>query len=119
MTTVLPPQDTEKPLEVSVSRRDPGRFRTTPGRLRLLSIVCVGAIVILWIVSAGALSSRRGAATSVSNDSGALLVDVQALYHALADLDATASRQLLAAGQPPADVRQRYLDDRNEAGRLL
>src|SRR4029079_2632831 len=75
--------------------------------------------VILLIVSAGALSSRRGAARSVSNDSGALLVDVQALYHALADLDATASRQLLAAGQPPADVRQQYLDDRTEAARLL
>ena len=119
MTTLLPPQTTEKPLEDSVGRRDPGRFRTTPGRLRLLSIVSVGAIVVLLIVSAGALSSRRGAAKSVSNDSGALLVDVQALYHALADLDATASRQLLAAGQPPADVRQRYLADRNEAGRLL
>jgi hypothetical protein len=119
MTTVLPPKTTDKPLDVSVGGRDPGRFRTTPGRLRLLSIVSVGAIVLLLVVSAGALSSRRGAANSVSNDSGALLADVQALYHALADLDATASRQLLAAGQPPAEVRKRYLDDRDEAGRLV
>jgi hypothetical protein len=119
MTTVLPPQTTEKPLQDSVGRREPGRFRTTPSRLRLLSIVSVGAIVVLLIVSAGALSSRRSAANSVRDDSGAQLADVQALYHVLADLDATASRQLLAAGQPTAKVRQRYLDDRDEAGRLV
>jgi len=119
MTTVLPPQSTEKPLQVSVGRREKGRFSTTPGRLRLLSIVSVGAIVILLIVSAGALSSRRGAANSVRDDSGELLVDVQDLNHALADLDATATRQLLAAGQAPPKVRQRYLADRDEAGRLV
>jgi len=70
------------------------------------------------VVSAGALSSRRGAAKSVSDESGTRLVEVQALYHALADADATASRQLLAAGQAPIEVRQHYLDDIDRAGRL-
>jgi hypothetical protein len=80
--------------------------------------VSVGAIVVLLVVSAGALSSRRSAAKSVSDESGARLVQVQALYHALADADATASRQLLAAGVIPTEVRQQYLDDLAEAGRL-
>jgi len=118
MTTVSPPKSTDRPVQNAAGARDPGRFRTTPGRLRLLSIVSVGAIVVLLVVSAGALSSRRSAAKSVSDESGARLVQVQALYHALADADATASRQLLAAGVIPTQVRQQYLDDLAEAGRL-
>ena len=119
MTTVLPPQSTEKPLEVSVGRREKGRFSTTPGRLRLLSIVSVGAIVILLLVSAGALSSRRGAAKSVSNDSGALVSDVQAMYKKLADADAAASQQLLDPTAASAELIGRYQRDMDEASQLL
>jgi hypothetical protein len=119
MTTISPPKGTDRPVQESRGRREPGRFRTTPGRLHLLSLVSVGAIVVLLLVSAGALSSRRGAARSVATESGPLLIDVQEMYRALADADATASRQLLAAGQAPVEVRQRYLDDLDRAGRLL
>jgi hypothetical protein len=119
MTTVSPPKNTDRPVQNSRGARDPGRFRTTPGRLRLLSIVSVGAIVVLLVVSAGALSSRRSAAKSVSDESGVRLVQVQGLYHALADADASASQQLLAAGGVSPEIRQRYLADLAEAGRLL
>jgi len=118
MTTISPPKRTDRPVQAPPEHRDPGRFRSTPGRLRLLSVVSVAAIVVLLVVSAGALSSRRSAAKSVSDESGARLVQVQALYQSLADADATASRQLLAAGQAPVEVRQRYLDDLDRAGHL-
>jgi hypothetical protein len=118
MTTVLPPQTTEKPVEDSVGRRAPGRFQTTPGRLRLLSILCVGTIVILLIVSAGALSSRRSAAHSVRDESGPCLLRVQKLYQAFADADVRASTALLAAGGLSIEQRQLYLEARDKAGRL-
>jgi hypothetical protein len=118
MTTVLPPKTTDNHLQDSVGRRDPGRFRTTPGRLRLLSIVSVGAIVLLLIVSAGALSSRRGAAHSVRDESGPCLTRVQNLYQAFADADARASTSLLAAGGISIEERQRYLEARDKGGRL-
>ena len=119
MTTVSPPKSTDRPVQISVERRDPGRFRTTPGRLRLLSVVSVGAILVLLVVSAGALSSRRSAAKNVSDESGTRLVQVQALYHALADADASASTSLLATGGLSSEIRQQYLKDLDEAGRLL
>jgi len=119
MTTVLPPQSTEKPLEVSVAHREKGRFSTTPGRLRLLSILSVGAILILLIVSAGALSSRRGAAKSAGNDSGALLVQVQELYRVLSDADASASTSLLKSGGVSTAIHDQYVTDIKKAGQLL
>jgi hypothetical protein len=119
MTTVSPPKSSDTPDQNTVASREPGRFRTTPGRLRLLSIVSVGAIVVLLVVSAGALSSRRSAAKSVSDESGTRLVQVQALYHALADADASASTSLLASGGVSSAIRDQYLHDLDEAGRLL
>ena len=94
-------------------------LRTTPGRLRTFSILAVVAIVLLWLVTASALNTRRDAARSVATSSGPRLVATEDLYRALADADATASSALLRAGlEPPAD-RQRYLDDLARAGRLL
>jgi hypothetical protein len=119
MTTISPPKSTDRPVQVSAERRDSGRFRTTPGRLRLLSIVSVGAILVLLAVSAGALSSRRSAAKNVSDESGTRLVQVQALYHALADADPSASTSQLATGGVSSEIRHDYQRDLDEAGRLL
>jgi hypothetical protein len=119
VTTVLQPQRTDRPFQAPVERPDPGRFRTTPGRLRLLSLVSVAAILVLLVVSAGALSSRRSAANSVRNDSGPLLVQVQDLYRRLADADASASRSLLETGGVSIQILEQYEADLEAGGQLL
>lgn len=91
----------------------------TPGRLRLFSVAILGALIALWAVGASSLNARHEAARSVGLESAPLLVAADDLYVALADADATASSAFLRAGLEPPEVRQRYLDDLADAGRVL
>jgi hypothetical protein len=94
-------------------------FTTTPGRLRLASLVLVVVLVLILIVTAAASKARENAANAVDRASGPELVAAEDLYVALADADATASTTFLKAGLEDPSQRQHYVDDINNAGKQL
>ena len=97
-----------------------GRWvRTTPGRLRVASVVLLAGLLVVGIVAASAASARSNAAHAVGETAVPELVAAQNLYVALADADATASKIFLTPGDEPVDLRERYHRDIRDAGRYL
>jgi hypothetical protein len=94
-----------------VGRRVRARASTTPGRLRLASVVILGAVILLWVIAAGALGARQHAAHAVGLETEPLLVGAQGIYASLADADATAANTFLNGGLEPVDRHQRYVSD--------
>jgi hypothetical protein len=104
----------------SVAARRPGTFargwglldraNTTPGRLRIASIVLVGGLVLTWVVVLSVLASRQRASVAVVEEAAPLLTDASELYGALAEADATASRAFLQGG-PESDDLQARIDE--------
>jgi hypothetical protein len=92
---------------------------TTPGRLRLASIVLVAALVLVGVVAGLATTARRDATRSVADEGTTELVTAENLIAALADADAATSTAYLRPGIEPQDLRQRYDDDIETAGRYL
>ncbi|HEY2301725.1 MAG TPA: hypothetical protein VGH66_07520 [Acidimicrobiales bacterium] len=88
---------------------------TTPGLLRLASIVIVVLLVAAWIVATASLAARRRATRDAGLTIEPLLVATQNLYTSLADADASAANGFLSGGIDPAAARQRYVDDINGA----
>jgi len=91
---------------------------TTPGILRMISVVIVALLVGLGAISATVLASRRAASGSVGSQSSVQLAEARELYVALADADAAASSGLLREGLDSTATRQRYLDDLERAAQL-
>ncbi len=94
-------------------------LRTTPGRLRAASAILLFALLLFAVVTTFATEVRSRAAASVQTKSAPELVAAEALYGSLADADAIASTIYLRAGAEPPQLRRRYLDDVERAGRLL
>jgi hypothetical protein len=86
------------------------RVNTTPGRLRVASIVLVGGLVLTWVVVLSVVASRQRASVAVVEEATPLLRDASALYVALAEADATASRAFLLGG-PESDDLQARIDE--------
>jgi hypothetical protein len=77
------------------------------------------ALLLFAVVTTVATEVRSRAAASVQTKSAPELVAAEALYGSLADADAIASTIYLRAGAEPPQLRRRYLDDIQRAGRLL
>ncbi len=118
---VAPPIDQEPPRAAAKNyrRRQLARARahlvTTPGRLRVASLLIVVLVVIVWIVATASLDARRHATHDAGVTIEPLLVATQDMYTSLADADATAASAFLSGGIEPTAVRQRYVDDLNKA----
>lgn len=118
---VAPPIEQE-PLQAAVRnhrRRQLERVRshllTTPGRLRLASLLIVILLVVMWIVATASLDARRHATHDAGVTIEPLLVATQDMYTSLADADASAANGFLSGGIEPAAARQRYVDDLSKA----
>ena len=92
---------------------------TTPGRLRVASVVLVAVLLLVGVVAAVATSARSTAARSVAREATPELIAAESLYAALADADDAASTAYLRAGEEPPELRQRYRADIDAAGRQL
>ncbi|WP_462188712.1 MULTISPECIES: hypothetical protein [unclassified Frankia] len=84
------------------------RAATPPGRLRLLSVLVVLALVALWATVLGATQTRRHAIDTLAKDSGASFIAAQSLRAELSAADATAARAFLAGGVEPPGQRPAY-----------
>jgi len=89
---------------------------TTPGRLRLASIIVVAVLLLTGLVAALATTERRAATHAVADQATAELVTAENLIAALADADAAASTAYLTPGIEPKALRARYDDDVDVAG---
>src|SRR5262245_45607149 len=93
--------------------------RTTPGRLRIWSVVLLIGILVVGIVAGTAANARGDAARSVGSEAAPELVAAEGLYGSLADADATASIVFLKAGRESPVLRHRYEADIRRAGQQL
>jgi len=94
-------------------------LRTTPGRLRLASVVLVIGLLVLGVVAATSAAARGDAARGVGTDAAPELIAAEGLYGSLADADATASIIFLKAGRESQVLRDRYEADLRAAGDQL
>jgi hypothetical protein len=92
---------------------------TTPGRLRVASVVVVAALLLAGVVAGLATSARRDATGVVVDRATPELVAAESLFAALADADAAASSAYLKAGTESPELRRRYERDIDLAGRHL
>jgi hypothetical protein len=95
------------------------RVNTTPGRLRLASIVLVAALTLTWAAVMSVLVTRQSAARAVGEEAAPLLLATTELHAALADADATASRGFLEGGVESEQLRAQYEDDIDAAAEQL
>ncbi|MFC0526835.1 hypothetical protein [Phytohabitans kaempferiae] len=122
MTTLVREPATRAPAAAPAARlrkRAAGRFRGTPGRLRLATV----ALVVLGLATgvAGAVGVRQRAdlVDGAVARSGELTVAAQRLYRALSDADATAASAFLTGGVEPVALRERYQADIADAAAAL
>lgn len=104
-----PGRATPLPAPPAATRRGPGignRVRTTPGRIRLLSLVAVAALVLAWAVEMGATGHRRSAVSDFGTRSEGLVVLSQRFQTDLAGADSSIADAFLSGGlEPPGLVR--------------
>jgi len=87
------------------------RLRTTPGRLRALSILLILAIVALGAVGWIETTTRQNAARDIAGKTEPRLVDAEDLYVHLADADTTIATTFVNGGAEDPRSRRRYLGD--------
>lgn len=114
----VPADDPPSLFAVSAGRAR-SRLTTTPGRLRVASATIVAAVVVVWVVGAGAVVARRSATNQVGLATEPLLVGAQGIYASLADADATAATAFLTGGLEPPALAARYDADIKRAGDQL
>jgi len=95
------------------------RLSTTPGQLRLAAAVLVAIAVLLGIVAAATVGSRRDAASTLASTSEPQLMRAESLYVALSDADATAATTVLSGGIELPAQRARYVSDIRAASTQL
>jgi hypothetical protein len=88
---------------------------TTPGQLRVASVVLVGALAITLAVTVSVTSARGRAATAVGRETVPELVSAKNLYGSLAAADATESVIFLQAGLEDRALRGHYEKDISDA----
>lgn len=88
----------------------------TPGRLSLIMAGLLLLVVALGVVAAATVQSRSDATVALVEAHEPTSADIQRLYRALSDADATAASAFLAAGSEPEQLRKRYDDDIAIAG---
>ena len=88
---------------------------TTPGRMRVISLVLLLGVLLAWGLSFYALSQRQQAIRTVGSDVAPVVVSSQNIQSLLSGADASAANSFLAGGVEPADQRARYLLDLQQA----
>jgi flagellar basal body-associated protein FliL len=105
-----PQPDPDSPGSFKVRRR-----LTTPARLWVALIAAVVAFLAIGSTCAATLASGQSAETSAAGTSERLVQNVNELYHALAEADASAATALLVGPVPPTRLTDLYNSDINQA----
>ncbi|MCK9897236.1 hypothetical protein [Frankia sp. AgB32] len=84
------------------------RAATPPGRLRLVSIGLVVAIVLLWLTAFATTVARQHAVDVVRGTAGPGFLAAQRVHADLSEADASAAAAFLAGGVEPVAQRRAY-----------
>ena len=108
---------TAEPLRVTpASRLRPGWVgRSTPARLRTVSIGLVVLTLLAGLLGGLAASQRQGATSSAWQNAEPLMVTAQAIDTSLSDADTTAAASFLQGRLQPAGLERRYQNDLTDA----
>ena len=81
---------------------------TTPGRLRLLSVVIAGGAALLWIVGSTLLLGSRTTLDRIAGGAVPAIVATQQIHSALSDADRSAANAFLSGGVEIVEPRTQY-----------
>ncbi|MGW0672135.1 hypothetical protein [Streptomyces sp. NPDC002746] len=112
----VPPQRSGR---AAVTDRLRAAATTEPGRLQIIGAVLALLVVAFGAVTAFEVSGRAASANDVVTHSQQLSADAADIYSSLADADAAAASGFLAGPQEPVKVHEKYVEDIDEASRLL
>ncbi|RDH76059.1 hypothetical protein DVS77_23590 [Mycolicibacterium moriokaense] len=83
-------------------------LRATPGRLALLAVVLVAALLAIGLTASKTVSDQRGRLEMLQSHTEPLADAAQRIYGALSLANTTAAEAFLAGSVEPHDVRDRY-----------
>ena len=89
--------------------------RTTPARLRTVSIALVALALLAGLLGGLAASQRQGATSSAWQNAEPLMVTAQSIDTSLSDADTTAAASFLQGPLQPAALERRYQNDLTDA----
>lgn len=95
------------------------RAATTPGRLRLLSIILVVGTALVWLLAAAAIIGARAEVDLVGQRSVPQAIAAQRMHAALSDADRLAANDFLLGATGSSEPRQEYLLDITTATQQL
>jgi hypothetical protein len=83
-------------------------LRATPGRMALVAVVLVAALLAVGATSSKTVSDRQGQLETLRSHTEPLADAAQRIYGALSFANTTAATAFLSGGVEPHDVRDRY-----------
>lgn len=92
---------------------------TTPGRLRVESVLLVALALITGLFTAWVVNGRLGATNRIAEENVPVIVSARQVQTGLAEANAAAATAFLAGGVENADQRQLYEDSIAAVGREL
>ncbi len=107
------------PSPPTLRRRVAELTTTTPGRLRLESVLLVALALITGLFTGWVVNGRLGATNRIAEENVPVIVSARQVQTGLAEANAAAATAFLAGGVENADQRQLYEDSIAEVGREL
>lgn len=83
-------------------------LRSTPGRIALMVVVLVAAVLAVGVVASATVSNRQRQLATLGSHTEPLADAAQRIYGALSSANTTAATAFLAGGVEPRDLRDRY-----------
>ena len=83
-------------------------LRATPGRMALVAVVLVAALLAVGVTASTTVSDRQGRLETLRSHTEPLADAAQRIYGALSFANTTAATAFLSGGVEPHDVRDRY-----------
>jgi len=97
---LVDPEESERPVV--------DFLRATPGRMALVAVVLVAALLAVGATSSKTVSDRQGRLETLRSHTEPLADAAQRIYGALSFANTTAATAFLSGGVEPHDVRDRY-----------
>lgn len=99
-TLLVDPQETDRPVADFVG--------STPGRIALVAVLLIAAVLAVGIVASTAVSDRQARLQTLRSHTEPLSDSAQRIYGALSFANTTAATAFLSSGIEPPEVRDRF-----------
>ncbi len=97
---LVDPEESDRPVV--------GFLRSTPGRMALMAVVLIAALLAVGVAASTMVSDRQSRLETLRSHTDPLADAAQRIYGALSLANTTAAATFLSGGVEPHDVRDRY-----------